>query len=156
VLANFGRPDALTVDGCRLGPLLQARLHQLEASGAEKGSIILVLATDAPLDARQLGRLARRAGAGLARTGSDYGHGSGDIALAFSTAYRLPQEAGEAMPAVAMLHEARLDPLFQAAAEACEQAIVKALFAATTVQGRDGRRRVALSELAPDWRELLR
>lgn len=155
VLANFGRPEALTVDGRRLGPLLQARLQQLEASGPEQGSIILVLATDAPLDARQLGRLARRAGAGLARTGSDYGHGSGDIALAFSTAYRLPQQAGEAMPAVAMRHEARLDPLFQAAAEACEQAIVKALFVATTVQGRDGRRRIALSELAPDWRQLL-
>lgn len=155
VLANFGRPEALTIDGRRLGPLLQARLQQLDAGGPEKGSIILVLATDAPLDARQLSRLARRAGAGLARTGSDYGHGSGDIALAFSTAYRLPQQAGDAMPAVAMLHEARLDPLFQATAEACEQAIVKALFAATTVQGRDGRHRIALSELAPDWRELL-
>lgn len=155
VLANFGRPEALAIDGHRLGPLLQARLNQLDMGGPEKGSIILVLATDAPLDARQLGRLARRAGAGLARTGSDYGHGSGDIALAFSTAYRLPQHADAAMPAVAMLHEARLDPLFQAAAEACEQAIMKALFAATTVQGRDGRRRVALSELAPDWRQLL-
>ncbi|MEJ6005222.1 P1 family peptidase [Paucibacter sp. AS339] len=164
VLANFGRPEALTIQGQRLGPLLQERL-QARLRGAppatdgkaqvEKGSIILIIATDAPLDSRQLGRLARRAGAGLARTGSDYGHGSGDIALAFSSAYTLPQRAAEPMPALAMLHEARLDPLFQAAAEACEQAIVKALFAATTVQGRDGHVRRGLRELAPDWRQLL-
>ncbi|MCV2369263.1 DmpA family aminopeptidase [Roseateles oligotrophus] len=156
VLANFGRPEALTIRGRCIGPLLQQRLRDADkTAGPEKGSIILILATDAPLDARQLSRLARRAGAGLARTGSDYGHGSGDIALAFSTAYKLPHSARVPMPAIAMLHEARLDPLFQAGAEACEQAIVKALFAASTVEGRDGRRRVGLSELAPDWRELL-
>ncbi|MCV2354113.1 P1 family peptidase [Paucibacter sp. B2R-40] len=156
VLANFGRPEALTLQGRCIGPLLQQRLRESDkTAGPEKGSIILILATDAPLDARQLSRLARRAGAGLARTGSDYGHGSGDIALAFSTAYQLPHSATQAMPSVAMLHEARLDSLFQAAAEACEQAIVKALFAATTVEGRDGHRRIGLSDLAPDWRELL-
>ncbi|MEK5777574.1 P1 family peptidase, partial [Acinetobacter nosocomialis] len=59
----------------------------------EKGSIIMILATDAPLDARQLKRLAIRAGAGLARTGSAYGHGSGDIALAFSTAQAIEADA---------------------------------------------------------------
>jgi L-aminopeptidase/D-esterase-like protein len=87
----------------------------------------VLLATDAPLDARQLTRVARRAAAGLARTGSDYGHGSGDIALAFSTApWRVPQQADEPMPAVALLHEAALDGFFQAAAEATEQAILHA------------------------------
>ncbi|MCH3845076.1 P1 family peptidase, partial [Campylobacter jejuni] len=76
-------------------------------------SIILLVATDAPLDARQLRRLSLRAGAGLARTGSVFGHGSGDIALAFSTAYTVPQQAEQPMPALAMLHETRIDPLFE-------------------------------------------
>lgn len=159
VLANYGRPEALTLAGRRLGPLLQARAAAAGAapgpSGPERGSIIVVLATDAPLDARQLGRLARRAAAGLARTGSDYGHGSGDIALAFSTAWRVPQRADDPPPTVAPLHEAALDVLFQAAAEATEQAIVHALFAATAVTGRNSHHRPAFTDLAPDWRELL-
>jgi D-aminopeptidase len=153
VLANQGRPEALTIAGRRIGAQLQVRLAT--EHGPERGSIIVLLATDAPLDSRQLTRVARRAAAGLARTGSDYGHGSGDIALAFSTAWRVPQQTDEPMPAVALLHEAALDGFFQAAAEATEQAILHALFAATAVSGRDGRRRHALSDLSPDWRALL-
>jgi len=159
VLANQGRLDALTLAGVRVGPVLQQRLaarsSTAEESGPERGSIIMLLATDAPLDARQLQRVARRAGAGLARTGSDYGHGSGDIALAFSTAYRVPQHASENLPMPRLLHESALDLLFQAAAEATEQAIVHALFAAATVTGRDGHTRHALTELAPDGSALL-
>jgi D-aminopeptidase len=155
VLANQGRPEALTLAGVRIGPALQARVAAWQPdageAGPERGSIIVLLATDAPLDARQLQRVARRAGAGLARTGSDYGHGSGDIALAFSTAYRVPQLAGEHLPMPRLLHESALDGLFQAAAEATEQAIVHALFAATTVVGRDGHCRRALTDIAPDW-----
>lgn len=116
----------------------------------EQGSIIMLLATDAPLDARQLRRLALRAGAGLARTGSVFGHGSGDVALAFSTAYTLPQDPLRPMPAVAMLHEALLDALFQAAADGTEQAILHALWHASSVTGRDGNRRKALRSLAAD------
>ena len=85
-----------------------------------------------------------------ARTGSDYGHGSGDIALAFSTAYRVPQHASASLAMPRLLHESALDVLFQAAAEATEQAIVHALYAATTVTGRDGRCRRALTELLSD------
>jgi len=149
VLANFGRPEQLTLAGRHLGATLSAKLAELSAE-PEKGSIIMLLATDAPLDARQLRRLALRAGAGLARTGSVFGHGSGDIALAFSTAYTLPQDPLRPMPAVALLHDARLDPLFQAAADATEQAIVHALWRAETVTGRDGQRRLALRELLKD------
>jgi len=153
VLANQGRPEALTIAGRRIGVPLQARLAT--SDNEERGSIIVLLATDAPLDARQLTRVARRAAAGLARTGSDYGHGSGDIALAFSTAWRVPQLASEPMPAVTLLHETALDLFFQAAAEATEQAILHALFAATSVAGRDGHVRHSLTELAPDWPALL-
>jgi len=149
VLANQGRPEALTIAGRRIGVQLQARLASSDSE--ERGSIIVLLATDAPLDARQLARVARRAAAGLARTGSDYGHGSGDIALAFSTAWRVLQLASEPTPAVALLHETALDVFFQAAAEATEQAILHALFAATSVAGRDGHVRHAFTELAPDW-----
>jgi len=143
VLANYGVQANLVWGGERLGERLAAQ----QQAAVEKGSIIMVLATDAPLDARQLGRLALRAAAGLARTGSVYGHGSGDIALAFSTAYTLPQSPDEPTPAVAMVHEAHLDGLFQAAADSVEQAIVHALWHAEPVTGRDGHRRASLREV---------
>lgn len=149
-LANFGRLPHLVWAGEPVGTWLAPALGAEEraaAAAAEKGSIIMVLATDAPLDARQLRRLAWRAAAGLARTGSVYGHGSGDIALAFSTAYTLPHLPDEPMPAVAMVHEGRLDGLFQAAADSVEQAIVHALWHAQPVTGRDGHHRRSLREL---------
>ena len=152
VLANFGRSADLILAGRRLGPVLAGRLREPAPSG-ESGSIIIVLATDATLSDRQLRRLAARAGAGLARTGSCFGHGSGDIVLAFSTAYRVPDDPGEEMPAPRMLHESRLDPLFRAAADATEQAIVHALFRATAVTGFRGRHRAAFLDVMPDWQE---
>jgi D-aminopeptidase len=162
VLANFGRLPMLTVGGVPLGRALAERVahaahadtHGDDAARPEQGSIIMLLATDAPLDARQLKRLSLRAAAGLARTGSAYGHGSGDIALAFSTAYTVPHDADHVVlpPCIA---DARLDPLFHAAAESVEQAIVDALWEATTVTGRDGHRRVSLAEAAPDLTRIL-
>ncbi|TQJ94120.1 P1 family peptidase [Achromobacter sp. SLBN-14] len=162
VLSNFGRLPNLTVAGRpfgrRLADQLDVKLAQQGENAViapEKGSIILLVATDAPLDSRQLRRLSLRAGAGLARTGSVFGHGSGDIALAFSTAYTIPQLAESLMPAIAMLHEARIDPLFEAAAEACEQAIIAALWHAESVTGRDGNHRDCIRHAAPDWRQWL-
>jgi len=152
VLANFGKLPQLVAAGHRLGERL-ARERRNE-SGPEKGSIILLLATDAPLDARQLRRVAMRAGAGLARTGSVFGHGSGDIALAFSTAYTVPHLPERPMPAMPMLHETRIDDLFEAAADACEQAILHALWRSEAVTGRDGHRRVSLAALVAGWPSL--
>ncbi|MDR5856769.1 P1 family peptidase [Caballeronia sp. LZ062] len=143
VLANFGRLPQLTIAGDPVG----RRLHAATQSRMEpeQGSIIMLLATDAPLDARQLRRLAMRAAAGLARTGSVYGHGSGDIALAFSTAYTVAHDAAwVTLPP--LLADARLDPLFQAAADSVEQAILDALFSAKTVTGRDGHQRLSLTD----------
>lgn len=145
VLANYGRLGTLTLAGRPLGPSLTRPAKR--GDDPEKGSIIMLLATDAPLDARQLRRLALRAGAGLARTGSVFGHGSGDIALAFSTAYTLPHLPERPMPTLAMLHETRLDPLFYAAADATEQAIIHALWHAEPVRGRDGHKRRTLREV---------
>ncbi|MFC5521851.1 P1 family peptidase [Polaromonas jejuensis] len=154
VLANYGKLPQLRLAGQALGAQLADRLAETsgpDADEAEKGSIILLIATDAPLDARQLRRLALRAGAGLARTGSVFGHGSGDIALAFSTAYTIPQQADAPMPALAMLHDGLIDGLFQAVADSTEQAIVHALCRARAVTGRNGHQRRALADLLPDW-----
>jgi len=146
VLANYGRPEQLTVAGQAWGARLADVLGAPDG-GPEKGSIIMLLATDAPLDARQLRRLALRAGPGLARTGSVFGHGSGDIALAFSTAHTVPQRADAPMPVVTLLHDVLLDPLFQAAADSTEQAILHALWHAETVIGRNGHVRHALRDV---------
>ena len=159
VLSNFGKPGQCTLAGHALGaalaPALAAATAPAVPAGPDKGSIILLLATDAPLDARQLRRVALRAGAGLARTGSVFGHASGDIALAFSTAYTLPLIQGTAphtaAPMPALLRDDALDDLFQAAADATEQAILHSMWHATTVRGRDGHVRPSLRDLlGPD------
>lgn len=154
VLANFGRLPMLTVAGHPVGRVL-ATPPVLVDDEPEKGSIILVVATDAPLDARQLRRLSLRAGAGLARTGSVFGHGSGDVALAFSTAYTLPGDLSRETPGVRMMHDGALDPLFLACAEAAEQAVVHALWHAKTVAGRAGHTRQGIRDLIPDWTQWL-
>jgi D-aminopeptidase len=156
VLANFGRLENLCVAGKPLGRWIAQRHMDSgdDRAEPEKGSIIMILATDAPLDVRQLGRMAKRAAVALARVGSIYSHGSGDIALAFSTAYQIPHLADQLMPALPMLHESHMDALFDACVQAVEQSIVQALWHATSVTGRDGHRRCALVDVLPEWREL--
>jgi D-aminopeptidase len=107
---------------------------------------MIVLATDAPLDARQLQRLGVRATAGLARTGSQLGHGSGDFVIAFSTAHRIPHAA----PALTRSETVVIDEgkimqwLFPAVIESVEEAVLNSLFRAVTVRGRDDHVRHAL------------
>ena len=140
VLANFGRAGDLRLpDGRRVGPSA--------APSAEAGSCIIVMATDVPLDHRQLGRVARRAGVGLAWCGAFWGNGSGDIALAFTTANRVPHDAERDLIEQRVLAEGRIDLLFQAAAEATQEAVLDALAAAETMVGRDGHRRAGLREM---------
>ena len=151
VQANFGRRRDLTIGGAPVGRELpaeptDAQSAEEERAERDRGSVIVVLATDAPLDARQLGRLARRAALGLARTGTYSGHGSGDLAIAFSTADRIPLRAPEPIRTVRVLAEESraLDGLFLAAVESVEEAVINALFRARTMVGRDGHRREAL------------
>lgn len=118
-----------------------------DAEPPETGSCIIVLATDVPLDHRQLGRVARRAGVGLAWCGAFWGHGSGDIAIAFTTANRIPAAPDRALIPLTVLAESRIDRLFQAAAEATQEAVLDALAAAETMEGRDGHRRLGLREI---------
>jgi D-aminopeptidase len=143
VNANHGRREELVVNGVPVGKRYDPESHAA-VSGAE-GSIIVVIATDAPLDARQLGRLAKRAALGLARTGSTVRHGSGDFMLAFSTANTIPHYPKD--PTFTMTHMAdtHLNPLFTATVEATEEAILNALTMATTMVGRDDHRVEAIS-----------
>lgn len=140
VLANHGRAGELRLpDGRRVNP---------QASPApEHGSIIVVLATDVPLEHRQLRRVAVRAGAGIAWTGAYFGHGSGDIALAFSTAGCIPHDPPTDVMQRRVLAENRMDGLFQAVAEATAEAVLDALAAAEPMTGFAGHHRRALREV---------
>ena len=141
VQSNFG--GVLTVDGEPVGRRLGQYIFrpQLEAAareGAEDrgdGSIMIVVATDAPLDARNLERLAARALVGLARTGATMTNGSGDYVIAFSTAASVRRRPGREPRPVADLPNDMTSPLFQAVAEATEEAILNSLFRATTTSG---------------------
>lgn len=140
VQANFGNAgDLVLPDGRRPAPPAAEPV-------AERGSVIVVLATDLPLESRQLARIARRCGAGLARLGAFWGHGSGDIAVAFSTANRIVHEAGAAIVPLAVLSESRIDLTFRAAAEATQEAVLNAMLAAPETVGRAGHRRPSLAD----------
>ena len=104
------------------------------------GSCMIVVATDAPLDARSLQRLAKRALLGIARTGGYFSNGSGDYAIAFSTAegVRVPHRSAGPTRTVTLLRDDAVSPLFQAAAEAAEEAILNSLFKAVRIEGKDG------------------
>ena len=143
VVLNCGRPEQLLMGGVRVGQLLLS--SQVEQA-SEGGSIIMVLATDAPLSARQLARVARRAPLGLARVGATATHRSGDFAVAFSTAQRVPHHEDAITRQITVLVESSriMDLLFQAAVEATEEAILNALCMAETMHGRNGHLRHAL------------
>jgi D-aminopeptidase len=98
---------------------------------------MIIVGTDAPLDSRQLQRLAARAILGMARAGSTGSNGSGDFVIAFSTTHRVARDGARA-PAISLLSEDALSPLFEATAEATEEAIDNSLLKAQTVRGRDG------------------
>jgi D-aminopeptidase len=131
VQANFGVRSDLRVDGVPVGRLLGGHRGRPEPAG----SCIAVVATDAPLGPAQLARVARRAGLGLARTGSVAHHGSGEIFVAFSTTARAPR--GEPRPQT--LADRQLDDIFQATVDATEEAVLNALWRAETTAGREGR-----------------
>jgi L-aminopeptidase/D-esterase-like protein len=160
VQANHGTRDLLRVAGAPVGhdlpqsPSARAAdpAARLDALG-EVGSIIIVVATDAPLLPHQLKRVARRATLGLARTGSVSSNGSGDIFIAFSTANAGAADAPNAAQ-VSMLSNARIGAIFEATVQATEEAIINALVAAETMTGVDGHRTEAISHDA--LRQVLR
>jgi len=146
VQSNFGRRSQLQVAGIPIGRDWPEDAPFTKDAGPvnELGSIIVVVATDAPLLPTQLKRIARRAAMGIARTGGTAGNGSGDIFLAFSTANSAAATATEGLQQAAFVPNDRLDGLFEATVLATEEAIINALVAARTMTGIDGNRLVAI------------
>lgn len=144
VQANFGRPPDLVIAGVPVGVALAGEGAASPVDTGGSGSVIAVVATDAPLLPHQLKRLARRVPVGLARTGTSGNHSSGDIFLALTTANGAAAAPADAPIALAMLPEESLDPLFEAVAEAVEEAVLDALFANAAMTGIDDRRVEAL------------
>ena len=148
VLANFGRAGDLTLpDGRVVGPSAPPSVERGSVPAPERGSVIVVVATDVPLEHRQMQRVIRRAGAGLARLGSFYGHGSGDVFLGFTTANRTPHDAKTDLLPLRAIAEGKIDRLFEAVAEATQEAVLDALAAAPDTTGRAGHFRPGLSAL---------
>ncbi|MBK8988332.1 MAG: amino acid racemase [Chloroflexi bacterium] len=160
VQSNFGSPEELTIAGVNVGAKLRPEIaggdrglgtgqgnqpSALNPHPRNEGSIMVVLATDAPLDARQLGRLCRRAAFGLARTGSTGHGGSGDFVIAFSTAYRILDRPEKVVGQRPFLDEQPImSALSLAVIESVEEAIYNSLLMAHTVVGRDGNTRYGL------------
>ncbi len=140
VLSNFGRAGDLVLPDGR-------RPHPSRAQQGERGSIIVVLATDVAMEQRQLVRVVKRCGAGIARLGAFWGHGSGDIAIGFSTANGGDHDEKRDFVPMLALNENRIDLLFRAAAEATQEAVLNSMLAAEAFVGRAGTRRASLA----DW-----
>ena len=138
VQTNFG--GVLTVNGAPVGRELgrYAGSRDFPYEIPEDGSVMVVVATDAPLDHKQLERLAKRVGLGLARTGFYSSNGSGDFFIAFSTARRIPHDSPLTLKTEVVSNDA-MSPLFLAVVEATEEAVINSMLKATTVTGRDGR-----------------
>jgi L-aminopeptidase/D-esterase-like protein len=147
VQANFGRRGELLVSGVPVGKEIpdEPAYAALEPKRADRdlGSIIVVVATDAPLLPHQLERIARRVTMGIARTGAVAGNGSGDIFIAFSTA-NPGASAATGLPALTMLPNERITPFFTATVQATEEAIINALIAARTMEGFEGHHAIEL------------
>lgn len=138
VQANYGTRSSLRIAGVPVGQhLTEGAPRRASASEGDNGSIIIIVATDAPLLPHQLDRIAQRAGLGLARMGSFAGNGSGDFFLAFSTANLRSMAAAE-MHDAEFLDNGGLDPLFEGTVQATEEAIVNAMVAARDMQGNAG------------------
>jgi D-aminopeptidase len=146
-LTNHGSLRDLTIDGQHIGPALAEKLQAKHTP--DVGSCILIMATDLPLDSRQLGRVVRRGSVGLARLGSYIGHGSGEVFVGFSTANAWDSRDSTALRQMTGFSENKMDLPFRAMAECTEEAVLNAMAAAHTVTGYTGRTVYALTDL---WR----
>lgn len=154
VMTNFGSPGRLRINGERTrdGKLFYEMMKDLEqgsASERDKGSCILIVGTDLPLDSRQLTRVAKRAAAALGKTGSFIGTGSGDIAIAFSNGNRIPFDE-KGLFSMRTVGEGAMDVVFEAAAECLEEAILSSLYHGESMTGIRGNRVVSLAEFAAE------
>ncbi len=141
VLTNHGCLSDLRIDGAPVGLDIERRIHE---DTPDQGSCIMIVGTDLPVTARQLGRIIRRCSVGLARLGSYIGHGSGEVMVGFSTANRI--ESGEACMHLRCIPENVINRAFRAAAEATEEAVLRSMLEAGRVVGYSGKVRRSLKE----------
>ena len=141
---NFG--GVLQIDGVPVGEELKKYYFSEHLMKGADGSCMIIVATDAPLDSRNLERLAKRAMLGLARTGGIASNGSGDYVIAFSTdsTLRIAHTASQPVQSQAVLHNDFVTPLFLATIEATEEAILNSMFMATDMNGKQGRKMPAI------------
>ena len=143
VLSNHGSLADLTVMGNPVGERIQ---REIAESLPDKGSCIVVMATDLPVSERQLRRIVRRAGVGLARLGSFIGHGSGEVFMGFTTANRVPANSDNDFISMKILQEDKINTAFRAMAEATEEAVLNSMLMAETVISSNGTIRRSLNE----------
>lgn len=127
VLTNFGRLQELVISGKPVGEEIMEQGGDKFKGQPERGSVVIIIATDLPLTARQLGRISRRAQNGIARTGSITANGSGEVVLSFSTANKISHYADEFVCKAEYLHENKMNRVFAAVCEAVEESIISSL-----------------------------
>ena len=143
VLSNFGLKKDLTIHGKKLGDKIISLENEEQL---EKGSIIIILATDIPMNERQLKRISKRVPVSLARTGSHIGNGSGDIVIAFTTANKINHYEEKDIITMKIINENRIDTIFRAVIETVEESIISSLLHSTSTTGRDGNTRESLNK----------
>lgn len=143
VLSNFGEMADFRLDGEKKGREI-LKMSPPETL-KEQGSIIVIIATDAPMSERQLKRLCKRASVGITRTGSYIGNGSGEIAIAFSTANRIGRDDKSTCLSLNMVNDRYANLFFRSVVESVEEAILDSMICASTVEGRDNHERKSLS-----------
>lgn len=143
VLTNHGLLEDLTVNGEKIGERIKTELAVTKEK--DKGSMITIIATDVPLDSRQLKRICKRVQNGIARTGSYTSHGSGEIIIAFSTG-NFYHKYSSCFQNMKVLHDKHLDTLFQATSESTEEAILNSMLCAKPVIGFQGNHRNSLKQ----------
>ena len=152
VQSNFGATEDLVIDGIRAGQRIleeKERRRKMAAAEQDQGSIMTIIATDLPVSDRQLKRIIRRAGVGIARTGAYTGHGSGEVMIGFTTAGRLQGKDSPEIMTSTCIREDLINVAFKAAAEAVHEAILNSMTAAGRTGGLAGEVYYSLSEFLP-------
>ncbi len=152
VQSNFGATADFVLDGKAAGEKILAMKEEkdrMAEAEQDQGSIMTILATDLPVSSRQLGRIIRRAGVGIARTGSYTGHGSGEIMIGFTTANRVTAGGEDRLRTITMIPEDTINRAFQAAAEATHEAILNSMVCAAAARGIGGEVYYGLAEFLP-------
>jgi len=144
VQSNHGLLEDLIINGKSIGKDLAKKINIEETD--DKGSIIIIIATDIPCTSRQLKRICKRAGVGLARLGSYTGHGSGEIMIGFSTANIIKHDEKRDIVPVQMINENKINRVFRAVSEACEEAVLNSMVTAHSVVGYSGHVRESLKD----------